>query len=133
MLKKWTSFILIFVMVLSFTTVFADSQQAPQVYTITVTDAGGKYEFGNVELTFNRDSMEKGMQPVTFTVAFYTENGVPYIDINPSVDQFAKDVNIKVKKGEVELYNTETGKIESFELENYNFKVEHFSRYALFD
>ncbi|OGO78869.1 MAG: hypothetical protein A2Y23_05185 [Clostridiales bacterium GWB2_37_7] len=133
MLKKWTSFIIIFVMVLSFTTVFADVPQAPQVYTIIVTEDGGKYVFDNVELTFKKDSMEKGMQPITFTVAFYAENGVPYIDINPSVDQFAKDVKIKVKKAEVELYDITTGENINIELENYSFKVEHFSRYIIQD
>lgn len=124
-------------MVLSFTTVFADAQQAPEVYTITVTEDGGRYDFGNVELTFKKDSMEKGMQPVTFTVAFYAENGVPYIDISPSVDQFARDVKIKVEKGEVALYVVEkgetTGETTNIDFENYTFKVEHFSRYSLMD
>ena len=137
MFKKFASFILILAMVLSFTTVFADAQQAPEVYTITVTEDGGRYDFGNVELTFKKDSMEKGMQPVTFTVAFYAENGVPYIDISPSVDQFARDVKIKVEKGEVALYVVEkgetTGETTNIDFENYTFKVEHFSRYSLMD
>lgn len=133
MFKKFASFILILAMVLSFTTVFADAQQAPEVYTITVTEDGGRYDFGNVELTFKKDSMEKGMLPVTFTVTFYAENGVPYIDINPSVALFARDVKIKVEKGEVALYDVATGETTNIEFENYNFKVEHFSRYGLFD
>ena len=83
MFKRWASFILILTMIFSFSTVFADVQQTPQVYNITVTEDGGKFSFANVELKFKKDSMQKDMQPTTFTVAFYAENGVPYIDINP--------------------------------------------------
>lgn len=133
MFKKLTSFLLILVMVLSFSTVFADAHQAPEVYNITVTEDGGKYDLGFVELKFGKDSISKDMEPVTFTVALYAENGVPYIDINPSVEQFAKDVKIKVEKGEVELFDIATGETVKVQLENYNFKVEHFSRYALID
>ena len=133
MFKRWASFILILAMILSFSTVFADVQQSPQVYNITVTEEGGKYNFSNVELTFKKDSMQKGMQPVTFTVTFYTENGVPYIDISPSVNQFARDVKIKVQKGEIKMYDIATDETVNIELENYNFKVEHFSRYVLMD
>jgi hypothetical protein len=131
MLKRWAGFILIFVMLLSFSTVFADTLQAPQVYTITVTEEGGIYNFDNVELIFKKDSMGKDMQPITFTVSLYTENGVPYIDIEPSVDTFSKDVKIKVHKGELEMYDIITGETLNIELENYNFKVEHFSRYII--
>jgi hypothetical protein len=131
MLKRWAGFILIFVMLLSFSTVFADTQQAPQVYTITVTEEGGKYNFDNVELIFNKDSMGKGMQPITFTVSLYTESGVPYIDIMPSVESFSKNVSIKVQKGELEMYDIITGETLNMELENYSFNVEHFSRYII--
>lgn len=131
MFKRWAGFILIFVMLLSFSTVFADTLQAPQVYTITVTEEGGVYNFDNVELIFKKDSMGKDMQPITFTVSLYTENGVPYIDIEPSVESFSKDVKIKVHKGELEMYDIITGETLNVELENYNFKVEHFSRYII--
>lgn len=133
MLKRWASFILILVMVCSFSAVFADAQQAPEVYNITVTEKGGNFEFGNVELNFKKDSISKDMQSIDFTVAFYAENGTPYIDINPSVEQFAKDVKIKVRKGEVAMYDTVTGETVNIQLDNYNFKVEHFSRYILMD
>jgi hypothetical protein len=131
MFKRWAGFILIFVMLLSFSTVFADTLQAPQVYTITVTQEGGIYNFDNVDLIFKKDSMGKDMQPITFTVSLYTENGIPYIDIEPSVESFSKDVKIKVHKGELEMYDIITGETSNIELENYNFKVEHFSRYII--
>jgi hypothetical protein len=131
MFKRWAGFILIFVMLLSFSTVFADTLQAPQVYTITVTEEGGVYNFDNVELIFKKDSMSKDMQPITFIISLYTENGVPYIDIEPSVESFSKDVKIKVHKGELEMFDIITGETLNIELENYNFKVEHFSRYII--
>lgn len=131
MLKRWASFILILAMIFSFTAVFGDEQQGPKVYTITVTEEGGKYQFDNVELIFKKDSIEDGMQPITFTVALYAENGIPYIDIEPSVESFAKDVTIKVQKGELELYDTVTGKTIKVELKNFTFKAEHFSRYII--
>jgi len=133
MFKRWASFIIIIAMILSFSAVFADVQQTPQDYNITVTEDGGKYYINNVELSFKKDSMLKDMQPTTFTVALYAENGVPYIDINPSVQKFAKDVKIKVQKGVIALYDIATGETVLIELENYNFKVEHFSRYVLMD
>ncbi|MDF2520275.1 MAG: hypothetical protein K0R84_903 [Clostridia bacterium] len=133
MFKKWASLILIFVVVLSTAFVFADAKNAPDTYTITVTEDGGKYQLGNIELNFKKDSMEKGMEPVTFTVQLYAENGIPYIDIEPSVEQFAKDVKVKVEKGEVEMYDIATNTTVNVELENYSFKVEHFSRYILVD
>jgi hypothetical protein len=131
MLKRWAGFILIFVMLLSFSTVFADTQQAPQVYTITVTEEGGKYIFENVELVFNKDSMGKGMQPITFTVSLYAEDGVPYVDIAPSIEAFSRNVSIKVHRGELEMYDIITGETLNVELETYNFNVEHFSRYII--
>lgn len=133
MFKRWASFILILAMILSFSTVFADVQQAPQVYNISVTEDGGKYSFPNVELTFKKNAMEKDMQPTTFAVAFYAENGVPYIDINPSVQEFARNVKIKVQKGEIAMVDIVTGETVNIELENYSFKVGHFSRYVLMD
>lgn len=133
MFKRWASFILILAMLLSFTVVFADAQQAPQVYNITVTKEGGKYDFGNVELMFKRDSMGKNMQPVNFTVSLYAENGTPYIDIEPSVESFAKDVTVMVHNSYSEMYDIATGKTINIKLENYCFKVGHFSRYILLD
>ncbi|MDF2591147.1 MAG: hypothetical protein K0S75_613 [Clostridia bacterium] len=131
MLKRWAGFILILAMLLSFSIVFADAKQAPQVYNITVTNEGGKYNLDNVELIFKKDSMGKDMQPITFIVSLYTENGVPYIDIEPSVESFCKDVTIKVLKGELEMYDIVTGETLDIELENYNFNIEHFSRYII--
>lgn len=133
MFKRWASFILILVMILSFSTVFADSQQAPQVYNITVTEAGGSYNFSNVELAFIKDFMGKNMQPIDFTVSFYAENGVPYIELVPSVEKFDKAVAIKVKAAKTEMYDIATGQTVNIRLKNYNFKVYHFSRYILQD
>jgi hypothetical protein len=131
MFKRWASFILIFALMLSFSTVFADAQQGPQVYNITVTEDGGIYSFGNVELVFKKDSMGKDMQPITFTVSLYAENGVPYIDIEPSVEDFDKAILIKVKAANVEMYDIATGETLNIKLENYTFKVKHFSRYII--
>jgi hypothetical protein len=131
MLKRWASFILILLVVLSTMNVFADVQQGPEVYTITVTEDGGRYQLGNVELTFKKDSMQKDMEPVTFTVQLYAENGTPYIQFDTSVSHFAKGVMIKVNKGDVTLFDTATGQPIQVHLNNYNFKVEHFSRYII--
>lgn len=131
MFKRWTSFILILIVVLSTMNVFADVQQGPDVYTITVTEAGGRYQLGNVEVTFKQDSLEKEMNPITFTVQIYAENGTPYIQFDPSVEKFAKDVKIKVNKGEATMYDKATGETINVQLQNYNFKVEHFSRYII--
>lgn len=133
MFKRWASFILITILVLSTTVVFADAQQGAKVYEITVTEAGGKYDLGNVELIFKKDTLEKNMQPVTFTVALYAENGVPYIDIEPSIEKFAKKVTIKVDHCEIQLYDKMTEQTVNIPLNKYNLKVKHFSRYILID
>lgn len=133
MLKRWASFIIILTMLFSFTTVFADAQQGPEVHTITVTDAGGRYKLSNVELQFPKDFMGRNMEPITFTVALYAENGTPYIDIEPSVEKFSKPVTIKVKRANAEMYDIATGQTIKVRLDNYCFKVKHFSRYIIID
>lgn len=133
MFKRWACFILIFVVILSSTAVYADVQSGPKVYYITVTEAGGRYQLDNVELAFKKDCMGKGMEPITFTVQFYAENGVPYIDIEPSVEEFSKKTMIKVEKGEVEFFDIATNQTVPIELENYVMQVTHFSRYILID
>jgi hypothetical protein len=133
MFKRWASFILLLAMLFSFATVFADVQQAPEIRNITITEAGGKFKLHNVEMMFRKDFMGKDMEPITFTVALYTENGVPYIDIEPSVEKFSKEVTISVKKGEITMYDIATGKNVNVKLENYRFNVKHFSRYIIID
>ncbi|MGB7604453.1 MAG: hypothetical protein WBL93_03155 [Lutisporaceae bacterium] len=68
MFKRWTCFILIFIVVLSSTVVFADAQSGSNEYKITTTKAGGRYQLGD---------------SVIFTVELYTRNEVHFID--PSV------------------------------------------------
>lgn len=80
MFKRWTCFILIFIVVLSSSAVFADAQSEPNEYNITATKAGGRYELGEVELTHKKDFIEKEVEPVIFTVQLYTKNEVPFID-----------------------------------------------------
>lgn len=127
--KRWASFILILMVVLSTMTVFADTQQGPAVYNITVTEDGGRYQVGNIELTFKKDSMQKDMEPITFTVQLYAENGTPYIQFDPSVEKFNKDVRIRVQGGTYQMYDIAKGQTTNIKFVNYSFKVEHFSRY----
>jgi hypothetical protein len=75
--------------------------------------------------------MGKDMEPITFIVSQYAEDGVPYIDIEPSVEKFAKPVTIKVKKGTVAMFDISANSTIKFTLENYHFKVNHFSRYII--
>lgn len=133
MFKRWASFILILVVLLSTTTVFADVQQGPKVYNITVTDNGGIYQMGNVTLVFKKDFISKDMEPINFKVQFYAENGVPYIDIQPSVDQFEKKVMIFVAKGNADFYDIATNQTISINLHNNVIVAEHFSRYIIQD
>jgi hypothetical protein len=131
MFKRWASFILILVMVFSLSTVFADANLGPEVWNITVTEQGGNYKLGNVELQFPKNFMGKDMEPITFIVSQYIEDDVPYIDIEPSVEKFDKPITIKVKKGTVEMYDTSTDRTIKVRLENYCFRVKHFSRYII--
>jgi len=81
--------------------------EEPVIYqdTITVTSEGGRFQVGFIELEFKKDFLEKDMEPVTFNVEIYAENGVGYIEITPDAIDFDKKVHIRVASYEGLIYD----------------------------
>lgn len=131
MFKKLIFGLLILTTIFSFNlAVFADTTAGPQTYTITVTEKGGKYDFGFIDASFKNGWLTDS---ITFDVSIYAENGIAYIEFSPDVEKFLKDVHIKVKKSVVTLYEVTTGEMVTIEINRYNFKAKHFSRLVVID
>ncbi|MFZ5352549.1 MAG: hypothetical protein ACOZCL_07490 [Bacillota bacterium] len=109
MFKKLFVLLLITSLICSSTLIILADSSGPDVYTITVTEDSGSYTFGNIEVTFKKDSLGRSFEPVVFTVSVYAENGTPYIEFTPDVEEFFMDVHIKVKKGTMDFYDTVLG------------------------
>lgn len=130
MLKKMTLFLML-ILLLVYTPVMAFEQQ-PAVYksTITVTEEGGRYQIGFINVEFKKESLDATKLPITFEVSVYAENGINYIDFQPGVDQFYKDVHIRIDKFDGIIYDQATEVNIPLTTKNEQLVVEHFSRYA---
>lgn len=132
--KMFVNFILV-VMIMSLTVlpVLSESLSEVDSYQITIDEKGGKYKFDNIQLTFPKYFLGKDFNPIDFNISFYAEDGIPYIQIEPSLVDFEKKVTIKVKKGKMDFYDTVTKKDITVKLSNLKYKVNHFSRYIVID
>jgi uncharacterized protein YxeA len=110
--------------------VFAANTEGPEIYNITVDSKGGSFDFNKIEVRFEKGFLGKNQAPIDFVVSIYAENGTPYIEFNPSVKKFVKDVVIIIREGDRTFYDTVTGKNITIHLNSMRFKVEHFSRYV---
>lgn len=113
--------------------VFGDTLPGPEKYQITVTSAGGIFDFNGITAHFKKDCLGRGMESITFDVSIYAEGGTPYIEFGPSIEKFDKKVLIKVERGERDFYDIATGKTITIFLDRYNFHADHFSRLVVID
>lgn len=128
-MKKRFIILLTLIMVFSSLPVLAATEE-PVIYkdTITVTEDGGRYQIGFIEVEFKKDFLEKGMEPVTFDVEVYAENGKGYIEFSPDAEDFAKKVHIRADAYEGLLYDKALGENIKIDTKNVNLTARHFSR-----
>ena len=105
--------------------------EAPVTYhdTITVTNDGGSYQVGFINLEFKKDFLDDSMLPATFDVDIYAENGVGYIELQPSTPLFNKAVHIRVNDYHGLLYDRATGENIEVSSKHQQILANHFSRY----
>lgn len=108
------------------------SDKYPVIYksTIKVTEYGGIYKVGFVEIIFKKDFIKPDMLPIIFNVEISAVNGVAGIEFYPDIPQFDRDVTIRVDSYKGLLYDKTKGKNIFVQIKKQQFKVQHFSRYA---
>lgn len=129
MLKKTTLFLMLVLLLVS-SPVLALEQPVVYQSTITVTEDGGRYQIGFINVEFKKESLDAAKLPITFEVKVYAENGVNYIEFQPDVSEFYKKVHIRIDKFDGVIYDQATGVNISITTKNEQLVVEHFSRYA---
>ncbi len=113
--------------------VYGEALTGPEEYRITVSNKGGTYSFDGISVHFKKDFLGKGMDPAAFDVRIYAEDGIPYIEFNPDVEDFDKKVMVKVDRGERSFYDITTGETITLLLDHNNFHTDHFSRLVVID
>ncbi|MFZ5967117.1 MAG: hypothetical protein ACOYVK_08070 [Bacillota bacterium] len=129
-MKKWI--LLLLIMALLFTSIPVMAAENPIIFkdVITVTDEGGRYQIGFVNIEFKKEFIDESKLPATFGVEVYAENGVAYIEFNPDTPDFFKKVHIRIDKYDGTLYDKATGENIEVHIDKQQIKAEHFSRYS---
>lgn len=99
--------------------------------TITVTEDGGRYQVGFVNVEFKKNFISDEKLPATFEVQVYAENGVVYVEFSPDTPEFFKKVHIRVDKYNGLLYDKSLGKNIKVNINKQQILAPHFSRYCL--
>ncbi|MBN2604347.1 MAG: hypothetical protein JXR62_00830 [Bacilli bacterium] len=98
--------------------------------SVTIDNSMNKFEIGFVTVTFRKNFVEEDLYPITFDVKIYAEEGLVYIEFNPSMDAFFKDVQVHAFAYNGYIFDISTGENIYVEIPNQMFKVDHFSRYC---
>lgn len=135
MKKTGLMLIMVLMLLLSCIPAFATSDSEPVTYkdTITVTEDGGRYKLGFVEVEFKKNYIDANLLPVTFEVEIYAENGQAFIEFEPDAQDFIKKVHIRAKKYDGLLFDKATGENIHITLKTQQILAEHFSRYNFHD
>ena len=134
MYKKILTLLLISFLVLASIPLMAGEQ--PVVYNnnsrITVTEDGGRFQIGFVNIEFKKEFLDSGQLSATFDVKVSAENGVAGIEISPDTPEFFKKVHLRVSSYQGLLYDeTETAcKNILVDIKKQQIIIGHFSRYA---
>lgn len=121
---------LVLLMLMSSVPVFAHAD-TPVIYkdTITVTNDGGSYHIGFINLIFKKDSFGADVDQVTLNVEIYAENGVGYIEVTPDI-VLEHPAYICVHDYDGLLYDKAVGKNIHVSVERQFILAPHFSRYV---
>lgn len=123
-------FLLVMVLTLIFSILPASAAEEPVIYkdTITVTEDGGRYQIGFIEVEFKKDFIEADKLPATFEVQIYADNGKGYIEFAPDTPNFYKKVHIRVDAYKGLLYDVSKGENIYVNYKKKHITAEHFSR-----
>ncbi|MFV9510120.1 hypothetical protein [Tepidibacillus sp. LV47] len=132
-MKRIMFVIMTLVLLLSSIPVVA-AENKPVIYTdtITVTEDGGRYQVGFINVEFKKDFIDPAKLPATFEVKVYAENGVGYVEFAPDTPNFFKKVHIRIDKYDGLLYDQATGENIEVHVKKQQILAEHFSRYAFY-
>ena len=132
--------VLLFVFVLfttsSLNTIDANTEEVEEQYplfseTITLdNNKRTKVDVGFVTVVFKKNFLPKDMYPITFDIEVYAEDGKVYIEFSPDVDEFLKDVVIKVNPYEGYIYDKGVEDYILVDIPRLKMKVPHFSRWC---
>ncbi|MEZ0537713.1 hypothetical protein ACAG39_10770 [Caldicellulosiruptoraceae bacterium PP1] len=129
--KRLSAILLITLLFLSMSIAFADDNPITFSNTFTVTNDGGKFNVGFVEIEFKKNSLPANINQITLNAEIYAENGTVYIEFRPDVEKFDKHVHIRVDNYKGFIYDKTLGKNTEVNIKKFNFIADHFSRYAL--
>lgn len=137
MLKKILMLALVLTIALASVPAFAsDASVAPSDVpvtfskTITVTEDGGRYQVGFVNLEFKKDFIDETNLPLTLKIEVYAENGTVYLESDVDTGVFCKYVHIRVADYNGLIYDRAAGKNIEVSIRKQQLLVKHFSRYA---
>jgi len=133
MSKKLLSLVIVLALLLSLTPVAAAEEPVIFKDTITVTEDGGRYQVGFINVEFKKDFLEADKLPVTFEVQVYAENGKGYIESAPDTPNFFKKVHIRVGAYNGQLYDFSKGENIEVSFKKQQILAEHFSRWSYGD
>lgn len=130
MKKKLLALILI-TFIMFGNSVMAAAPIKPVLYSqeINITDTGGRYQIGFINLEFKKDFLNTNLLPVTFQVQIYAENGEGYIEFSPDTPQFYKNVHIRVDNFSGYLFDRALGENIYITTKKNQILASHFSRY----
>ncbi|ADQ05133.1 hypothetical protein Calow_1587 [Caldicellulosiruptor owensensis OL] len=96
--------------------------------SFTVTNEGGKFQVGFVEIDFKKNSLPDGIDSITFNAQIYAENGDVYIEFSPDA-KFKKDVHLRCLGYEGYIYDRSAGINIFVKIKKQQLKTDHFSRF----
>lgn len=131
MWRKLVFFLLALIFI--FSSIPVNAEEKPVIYkeTITVTEDGGRYQIGFVNVEFKKDFLNAEKLPITFEVTVYCENGIPGISFTPDVPDFYKKVHIRTDSYTGLLYDATTGKNIQVNVDKQQVLAPHFSFWSL--
>lgn len=130
MLKKLTVILVLLVFIISAVPVSAAQDQVIYKSTIKVTEDGGTYRVGFVDVKFKKDFLGRDMQPIRIYIEISAVDGIAGIEFAPDIPSFNKDVTIRVDSYDGLLYDKTKKRNILVHIRKQQFTVKHFSRYA---
>ena len=89
-----------------------------------------KFDIGFVRVDFKKNTLPEDQYPITFEVKIYAEDGDVYIEFDPDVEDFFKDVIIHVSAFEGFIFDVALEEYIYVYIPTQVLKIPHFSRWC---